>query len=74
MLKRARSPTAWRDFEGSDRYYYARKWGGGLNRCGEGAFAAPFNRPENTLDVWAFDAAMRAATVKGTALEAAADA
>ncbi len=72
MLKRARSPTAWRDFAHSDRYYYARKWGGALNKCGEGAFPTPFNNPQHSLSFWEPEPAMRRATLAGTALEVAA--
>jgi hypothetical protein len=71
MLRRARSATAWRDFAHSDRHYYQKKWGGGLNRCGEGSFPTPFNDPLKTLAFWAPDAAMRRATLQGTALEQA---
>ena len=70
MLQRARSATAWRDFAHSDRYYYQKKWGGALNKCGQGDFATPFNNPLHTLAFWEPDAAMRRATLAGTALEA----
>ena len=68
MLKRARSATAWRDFAHSDRHYYQRKWGGALNKCGGGAFATPYNDAANPLSYWRKDAAMREATLAGTAL------
>jgi hypothetical protein len=71
MLKRARSPTAWRDFGHSDRYYYAKKWGGAVNKCGEGTFPTPFNDPQHPLAFWEVDADMRKGTLAGTALEAA---
>jgi hypothetical protein len=70
MLLRARSATAWRDFAHSDRYYYQKKWGGALNKCGQGDYATPFNNPLHTLAFWEPDAAMRRATLAGTALEA----
>jgi hypothetical protein len=70
LLHRARSPTAWAAFPFSDRHYYARKWGGPLNQCGRGEFAAPFGRDAGSpLGEWPFDEAMRLETVKGSALE-----
>ena len=69
MLHRARSPSAWEDFPASDRHYYARKWGGLLNRCGGGEYGAPFGVEGTPLGAWERDVAMRRATVAGTAIE-----
>ena len=71
LLQRARSPTAWEPFPFSDRYYYVKKWGGGVNMCGKGAFDAPFGGAlgGGGLGSWVFDPAMRAGTVKGSELE-----
>jgi len=70
MLHRARSPTAWKSFPYSDRYYYERKWGGEVGKvCGAGEYMTPFNDPTNALSLWLWDKEMRLATVKGTPLE-----
>ena len=69
LLDRAHSPTAWAQFPFSDRHYYAKKWGGPLNRCGRGVFSTPWGREGAQLGEWAYYPDMRKETIKGSALE-----
>ncbi len=70
LLHRARSPTAWATFPFADRFYYAKKWGGPLNKCGQGEFLAPFGGGAGApLGAWKFDEVMRRETVRRSGLE-----